>query len=93
MKIRYYIDSETALPHIYNHNISMDEVEDILIRPGEDRVGKESSRVVIGQTKAGRYLRIIYVTDPDADSIFVITAVELTGKPLIAYKRRQRKKK
>jgi hypothetical protein len=33
-------------------------------------------------TASGRYLRVIYVPDPEPDSVFVITAYELTGKPL-----------
>jgi hypothetical protein len=37
-------------------------------------------------------LRVIYVPDPEPDSIFVITAYELRGKPLAAYRRRQRRK-
>ncbi len=91
MKIRYYTDSETGLPHIYKHSITESETEDILRKPGEERIGKEGSRIAIGQTRAGRYLRVIYVPDPE--SVFVITAIELTGKPLFAFKRRQRKKK
>ncbi|MBU4374814.1 MAG: DUF4258 domain-containing protein [Euryarchaeota archaeon] len=93
MNIRYYIDPETGLPHIYNHNVSENEVEDVLLKPGEDRPGREGSRIAVGQTRAGRYLRVIYVPDPEPESVFVITAFELTGKPLIAYKRRRRKKK
>ena len=30
MKIRYYIDPETKQPHIFNHGLSEDEVEDVL---------------------------------------------------------------
>jgi len=30
MKIRFYIDPETGLPHIYNHKVREDEVEDVL---------------------------------------------------------------
>ncbi len=93
MKIRYYIDLETGLPHIYKHNVFENEVEDVLLKPGEDRLGKEGSRIVLGQTNAGRYLRVIYVPDPEPESVFVITAFELSGKPLTAYKRRRRKKK
>jgi hypothetical protein len=37
-------------------------------------------------------LRVIYVPDPAPESIFVITAYELRGKPLAAYRRRQRRK-
>lgn len=92
MEVRFYIDRETNLPHIYNHQVSEQEVEDILRKPGEDRQGREDSRVAIGQTQAGRYLKIIYVTDSETNSIFVITGYELTGKPLAAYKRRRRRK-
>lgn len=93
MKIRFYIDPATSLPHIYNHQVDEREVEDVLNRPGEDRPGREGSRIAIGQTQAGRYLRVIYVPDPEPDSVFVITAYELQGKSLTAYRRRRRRKK
>jgi hypothetical protein len=93
MNIRYYIDPLTDLPHIYNHRVSENEVVDILSKPGEDRSGRDGSRVALGQTRAGRYLRVIYVLDPKPKSIFVITAFDLIGKPLIAYKRRSQKKR
>ena len=91
MNIRFYIDPETSLPHIYKHGVDESEVEDVLKSPGEDRPGREGSRVAIGQTEAGRYLRVIYVVDPEPDSVFVITAYELKGKPLTAYRRRHRR--
>jgi len=93
LNIRYYIDPETGQPPIYNHDVTESEVEGILARPGEDRPGAEGSRVAMGQTSAGRYLRVIYVPDPEPDSVFVITAFELQGKPLIAYRRRRRRKR
>jgi hypothetical protein len=93
LRIRYYIDPETELPHIYRHDVSEQEVEEILRRPGEDRPGREGSRVAIGRTSDGRYLRVIYVPDPEPDSVFVITAYDLRGKPLIAYRRRHRRKR
>ena len=93
MKIRYYIDKETERPHIYQHDVSEQEVEEVLLRPGEDRPGREGSRVAIGRTAAGRYLRVIYVPDPEPDSVFVITAYDLRGKPLLAYRRRHRRKR
>jgi len=92
MKIRYYIDSETGLPHINKHNISELEVESVLKRPGEDRPGKEGSRIAIGQTESGRYIRVIYVPEPTINSIFVITAYEINGNVLKAYRRRRRRK-
>lgn len=92
MKVRYYIDPNTEQPHIYGHDVSEREAEEVLSHPGEDRPGREGSRVAIGRTIGGRYLRVIYVSDPEPDSIFVITAYELSGKPLMAYKRRRRRK-
>ena len=89
MKIRYYIDPETGLPHIYEHDVTEAEVEDILDEPGEDRHGDENSRVAVGQTQEGRHIRVIYVPDSDPNSFFIVTAYELTGKPLKAYKRRR----
>jgi hypothetical protein len=93
LNIRYYIDPETGLPHIYGHDVEETEVEEILSNPGEDRPGQEGSRVAIGKTSDGRYLRVIYVPDPEPNSAFVITAYELQGKLLIAYRRRRRRKK
>jgi len=84
--------SENSLPHIHNHNVQEHEVEEILTTPGEDRPGKEGSRVALGQTNSGRYLRVIYVPEREKESVFIITAYELTGKPLLAYRRRRRKK-
>lgn len=92
MKIRYYVDAETGQPHIYKHDVSEYEVEYVLRHSGEDRPGSHNSRVSLGQTEAGRYLRVIYVPDPELDSVFLITAYELKGKPLMAYRRRRRRK-
>ncbi len=30
MKIRFYIDPETSLPHVYKHGVDESEVEDVL---------------------------------------------------------------
>lgn len=93
MEVRYYLAPDTGEPHIYGHGVTEEEVEYILRRPGEDLPGRDDSRQALGQTAAGRYLRVIYVPDPEPDSVFVITAYELRGKPLQAYRRRRRKRK
>jgi hypothetical protein len=92
MNVRFYVDPETEEPHIYKHGVDEEEVIDVLSSSGEDRPGREGSRVAIGRTRAGRYLRVIYVPDPAPQSIFVITAYELRGKPLFAYRKRLRRK-
>ena len=91
MKIRFFVDPETDSPHVYNHDVDEDEVADVLSNPGEDRVGREGSRVAIGRTRGGRHLRCIYVPDPEPASVFVITD-ELAGKALLAYRRRRKRK-
>jgi hypothetical protein len=93
MDIRFYIDPETGQPHIANHGVNEDEVREVLRRPGEDRAGDEGSRVAIGQTAAGRYLKVIYTRETVGSEIFVITAYDLTGKPLKGYRRRQRRRR
>jgi len=90
--VRFYLDPETGQPHVYGHGITEDEVVDVLLNSGEDRPGREGSRIAIGRTGTGRYLRVIYVPDPEPDSIFVLTAYELRGKPLTAYRRRRRRR-
>ncbi|MFN2515100.1 MAG: hypothetical protein ABR556_02700 [Pyrinomonadaceae bacterium] len=69
MNIRFYRNPETDEPHIHGHSVIEDEVADVLESPGEDRQGREGSRVAIGKTRAGRYLRVIYVPDPEPDSV------------------------
>ena len=93
MDIRIFIDPESGVPHIYKHGISEGEVSDVLARPGEDRPGAEGSRVAMGPTSIGRHIKVIYVPDAHPNSVFVLTAYELTGKPLLAYRRRRRKKR
>lgn len=90
MKVRFYIDSATGEPHIYGHSVNEDEVEEVLARPIEDRAGRDGARVVLGQSEAGRYLRVIYVPDPVPGSVFVITAYDLGEKALKTLRRRHR---
>jgi hypothetical protein len=55
------------MPHIHNHQVSEDEVIEVLDKPAEDRPGREGARIVI-------------------------TAYDLAGRPLAAFRRRRRKK-
>lgn len=92
MQIRYHINPTTGQPHIYDHAVSENEVDDILGRPLQDIRGREDSRIAIGQTGEGRFLKVIYVLDPIPDSVFVITAYELGPKAKRAIRRKRRKK-
>jgi hypothetical protein len=59
MNLRFYLDPSTGQPHILGRGVDEDEVEDVLEAPGEDRRGRKVSGVAIGQTQAGRYLRVM----------------------------------
>jgi hypothetical protein len=56
MQVRYYLDPETELPHIYGHGVTEEEVEYVLRHSGEDLPGRDDSRQALGQTAAGRFL-------------------------------------
>jgi hypothetical protein len=51
------MDPATGAPTFHNHEVAEEEVIDILEKPGEDRAGREGSRIALGQTASGRYLR------------------------------------
>jgi len=72
--MRFYLDPDSGLPHIYQHGVREDEVEQILRGKGEDVAAKDGARMKLGQTHAGRYLQVIYTFDDLGLSIFVITA-------------------
>ncbi len=91
MDIRYHVDPDTGLPHISGHGVTEAEVEYVLRHPGDDRPGRDNSRHALGQTAAGRYLRVIYVPDEVGEGVFVVTAYDLRGNPLRAYRRRRRR--
>lgn len=93
MDIRYYLDPDTGLPHIYGHGVTEADVERVLRRPGEDGPSRGDSRQAVGQADGGRYLRVIYVPDEVGDSVFVVTAYPLAGRELMAYRSRRRKRR
>jgi len=93
MEPRFWIDPETGLPHIFDHRVTEEEVEQVLSRTGEEFPGRDSSRIRLGQTEAGRYLQVVYVPDNVGEGAFVVTAFDLTPKAKRALRRRQRRKK
>ena len=92
MRARFYIDPATGWPHIHSHRVDEAEVIEVLENPEEDRASRDGSRTALGRTASGRQLRVVYVPDAEPDSVFVVPAYELTGKPLAAYRRRRKKK-
>ncbi len=91
MEIRFHYDPDTGLPHIYGHGVTEEEVEHILRHADEDRSGRDASRHALGRIASGRHLHVIYVPDVDGDGVFVVTAYEVRGKALQAFRRRRRR--
>ena len=92
MELKFFIDPETGQPHIHDHGVTEEEVSRVLARPGLVLKGSENSRVALGQTRAGRYLKVVYAPRKDGSGLFVITAYVLRGKELKAYRRRRRRR-
>ena len=90
MRLRFHIDPETREPHIHQHGVTEEEVEEVMAKPRDDFPAREGSRVALGQTDAGRFLQVVYVLDQDRLGAFVVTAYDLRGKALAAYRRRRR---
>jgi hypothetical protein len=93
MDLRFFLDAETGLPHIYDHGVNEAEVEYVLRSYGEEFAGENNSRVKLGRTRNGRLLQVIFVPDETPGSVFVITAYEPTRKTKTAYRRRRRGKR
>lgn len=94
MDIRFHLDPETQQPHIYDHGVTEEEVREVLVsRTADEYPGGQQSRVRFGQTADGRYLKVIYVRDEDGDGVFVVTAYDLRGAELKAFRRRRRRKR
>jgi hypothetical protein len=91
LDVRFYRDPE-GTPHIWQHGVTEAEVIQALTRQAENRPGRDESRIIIGRTAAGRVLKIVGVIDDDGGGLFVVTALELEGKPLLAFRRRERKR-
>ncbi len=93
MQLRFWNDPETGLPHIYVHAVTEEEVQQVLDRAGLDYPEQRNSRAHLGQTLSGRHLKVVYVPDESGKSAFVVTAYELRGKALKAYRRAKRRRK
>jgi len=48
---------------------------------------------IVISTKVGRLLKVVYVPDVIGDGIFVVTAYDLHGKALLAFRRRMRRRR
>ncbi|MCC6426730.1 MAG: hypothetical protein IT435_07900 [Phycisphaerales bacterium] len=92
MRITFYIDPDTDLPHVENHGIETTECVEVLENAGQDFKSRSGARTAYGQTRAGRYLKVVYRLDKDEDELLVITAYPIKGNEVKAYRRRLRRR-
>jgi hypothetical protein len=95
---RYHMNPETEQPHIYDHGVTEEEVEELFQNFPETMRAKKSPEhrtrtwMALGQTFAGRYLKVFYLPDEDGRGNFVITAYDLDGDDLRAHRRRMKRR-
>jgi uncharacterized DUF497 family protein len=72
-------DPDGNIPHIAEHGITIEEVEEVLYnRDAEDTTSKSSGRpITFGYTSSGRYLAVVWEhVDDDPLTIYPITAYD-----------------
>jgi len=89
MNIRFYPDPETLEPHIYKHGVAEADAEDVLHWPEEDQRGRQGTLVARGRSQSGMPLKVLYIQYEYG--IMVITAYQMTGKELKAFRKRRKK--
>ena len=92
MNLRFNLDS-FGDPHIWNHNVSETEVAEAMADPLESVKGRGTSVIAIGQTRSGRYIKVIYSPDDVGDGIFIVTAFDVPPKQIRALMRRKRRRR
>lgn len=91
MTVRFYTDPD-GIPHVLQHGVTPAEAIEILRGAAYHGPAKHGAMAAEGQTRHGRYLRVIYREDQVDGAIVVITAYDLSGKAKTAYRRRRRKR-
>lgn len=86
---RFYQDDYG--PYIHRHDVLESEVQAVMAHPGEVLSAFGGARMALGQIeRGGRYLRVVFVPDPEFGVAFVLVAFTLRGEVLRACRRRQR---
>jgi hypothetical protein len=85
-------DPDGNVRHLREHDVTMDEAEEVLLNPRSTRAPSRSSGLptVFGWTSTGRYLAVIYeVVDDDPLALRPVTAYDVPS-PAEKKKRRSR---
>jgi hypothetical protein len=85
-------DPDGNVQHLLDHDVTVDEAEEVLLEPGNSRASSRSSGLptVFGWTSTGRHLGVVYeIVDDDPFMLRPVTAYEV---PPPASKKKRRKK-
>jgi len=92
VEIRYYLDP-SGEPHIYGHDVTEGEVEQVVWQPLERTPSRDGTFIASGRTLAGRYLKVVYKPDDERYTILVITAYDMPPRQVRALNRRSRRRR
>lgn len=93
MKLRFLLNPATGEPHVRDHQIWEWEAQDILEQFVENVSARDGARAALGQTRNGRWLRVIYRQDPESNELLVITAYEPSNNAIRAARRGLRRER
>jgi hypothetical protein len=92
MDIEFYIDADTGEPHIARHGVEKWEAIDVLENADASYNGRGGTLVAIGQTRNGRYLRVIYRRLDAGGGCRIITAFDLSANAKRSLRRKRRRR-
>lgn len=70
-------DAEGNVQHIAEHEISKEEVEEVLENPDGIETSRSSGRpIAFGQTSTGRLIAVVY-DEVEEDAVYPVTAYEV----------------
>jgi uncharacterized DUF497 family protein len=73
-------DPEGNVLHCAAHDITKEEVEEVLQNATDADISRSSGRpVVFGDTSTGRHLMVVY-EEADADAVYLVTAYDLSTR-------------
>ncbi|GLY04984.1 hypothetical protein [Actinoplanes sp. NBRC 101535] len=82
--------TDDSVDHIAKHNVTPDEVEEVLYgRPRLPLQGREGTRLVFGQTYAGRYLLVV-TAKSGRDQRYIVTARDMNDRERQQFQRKGR---
>jgi hypothetical protein len=92
VNLRFNLDP-SGDPHVWNHNVGEQEVAEAMGSQLESIRGRGTSLIVLGLTRAGRYLKVICSPDEIGDGIFIVTAFDLPPRQIKALKQRLKRRR